>query len=274
MTKMDNEEKTKLRVLRFLQNAPASSMAAGHKDSRLLSSDRRGTISVSRRVCDRLLRDGLAVCEAEGLIAISVEGKKYLKRALATTNPFLHQNADLNEMSLNPGAAPVLVDMSESPLSNLLRLKTRSGKSFLCRREFNAGEKLRADYTRGQLVPRIGMNWEQTPAGKKSCQGGMMELNETAIAARRRVNDALEAVGPELSGILIDVCCFLKALGIVESERGWPVRSAKIVLKTGLAALARHYEPVASRGDYPISQIFHWGTDGYRPALIGTADGR
>ena len=137
------------------------------------------------------------------------------------------------------GLARVTMDDSESPLAWLARRKGRDGRTLISAEQFVSGERLRADFTRGNLTPRITSNWG-APTGC-SGGGGAGEMTDLVVAARQRVQLALEACGPEFSGILLDVCCFLRGLEDVERERGWPLRSAKVVLQLALDRLARHY---------------------------------
>jgi len=97
-------------------------------------------------------------------------------------------------------------------------------------------------------------------------------VRDSVIAARERVRRALSAVGPDLAGVLIDVCCHLKGLEASEKASGWPQRSGKVILRIALGQLARHYGIAGARADAeylndrPV-RIRHWGTGDYRPQI-------
>jgi len=156
---------------------------------------------------------------------------------------FRAQHLDLatREIATETGAISVLVNDSESPLAWLARRKGRDGRGMISPNQFIAGEKLRADFTRGHLSPRVTSDWSAPTGRSRTAGNGAGEMTDLVIASRQRVRLAMEACGPEFSGLLMDVCCFLRGLEEVERERGWPLRSAKIVLQLGLDRLARHY---------------------------------
>ena len=154
------------------------------------------------------------------------------------------QHLDLAEREImtETGMASVTVNDGESPLAWLARRKGRDGQTLISPMQFLAGERLRSDFTRASLSPRVTSSWEapisRGTGGRGSGAGGM---TDAAIAAHQRMQLALKECGPEFSGLLMDVCCFLKRLEEVEQVRGWPARSAKVVLQLALEKLARHY---------------------------------
>ncbi|MFZ5740195.1 hypothetical protein BJ123_106116 [Rhodopseudomonas thermotolerans] len=166
----------------------------------------------------------------------------------AEVDSFRASHLDLTEREIMTadGLARVTIDDSESPLAWLARRKGRDGRALISAEQFVAGERLRADFTRGNLTPRVTSNWG-APTGRAG-GGGAGEMTDVVVAARQRVQLALDACGPEFSGILLDVCCFLRGLEDVERERGWPSRSAKVVLQLALDRLARHYGLAAHGG--------------------------
>lgn len=138
-------------------------------------------------------------------------------------------------------AAPPQVDApgfnpAESPLVWLARRQGKDGRTLVDAAQLQAGERLRADFTRANLTPRVTSRWSEV-----SGAGTPEAFTDMVLAAKLRVARALTAVGPELSGVLLDVCCFLKGLETVERERGWPARTAKVVLCLALDRLAAHY---------------------------------
>lgn len=166
-------------------------------------------------------------------------------------------------------------NVAESPLSWLFHRRDGDGNPLISEAQFNAGEKLRADFWFAQMSPNVTQSWSPSATaggGRRSAPGTGVVLADNVIAARERVRRALAAVGPELSGILIDVCCLLHGLEDAERRAGWPQRSGKIVLGVALSALARHYgystpEPAMARAP----RVRHWGADDYRPSLDGGA---
>ena len=121
---------------------------------------------------------------------------------------------------------------AESPIAWLFTRRDQNGNPLINEAEFNAGERLRADFWRAQMTPNITQSWSAiaSTGGRRGAPGAGVDLADNIAAAQERVRRALAAVGPELSGILIDVCCHLKGLEEIEKQSRWPQRSAKIVL--------------------------------------------
>ena len=90
------------------------------------------------------------------------------------------------------------------------------------------------------------------------------------VSARQRVVRALDFVGPEFAGLLVDVCGFGKGLELVELERGWPARSGKVALVLALTHLCRAYGISSeARGPDRSRGVRHWGVEDFRPLLTG-----
>jgi hypothetical protein len=165
-------------------------------------------------------------------------------------------------------------NLDESPLAWLKRRRGKDGAALISEPQLLAGERLRADFTFAQIAPRVTANWDPglgaCPGGRSGASGGAAEMSDNVLAARERVNRAPKAVGPELAGILIDVCCFLKGIEDAERSVGWPQRSGKVVLQIALSALARHYGIGEAREEgTTLPRSRHWGASDYRPSITG-----
>ncbi len=216
---------------------------------------------------------GLAVWDgaAKRKLALTDTGKARAARDAASggLNPFLAQHKPTVRRAADnsPDAAQVIHDQEESPIAWLATRKDGNGRPLISASALEAGERLRRDLTFAQILPRVTADWTANAAAR-GYSGETLHFSEMAIAARQRVEQALSAAGPEFAGLLVDVCGFLKGLELVETERGWPRRSAKVVLALALHQLCRHYGiaeqavgPERSRG------LRHWGAEDFRPAL-------
>ncbi|ADZ71374.1 DUF6456 domain-containing protein [Polymorphum gilvum] len=197
---------------------------------------------------ERLRAAGLVAGEPGGTVLLTDDGRTHLRRLLSGREDLrAQQQAQAVELvpdPVGPGRVHALVNLAESPLAWLARRRDRSGAPLIDPAAVEAGERLRADYTFAGLMPALAGGWRTEVGPGRHCRAGggaAGDLPDHVLAARDRVRAALDAAGPGLSGVLVDVCCLLKGLETVERERGWPARSAKVVLGLALGRLADHY---------------------------------
>lgn len=264
-----NNQRALVRLLRFIGAAPARVTERGdHLEIATGRADHPRRFD--RQLVEQGVSAGLLLLEGGSLCAEPATASSFLRRAMVKEHEeiFQEQHRLCNVVSIEIDGARHAVRRNDlsSPLSALLRLKDRDGSPFFPAGALEAGERLAADFHRGHLNPRITASWEPRVAQRSKGQGnGAQDISDTAMAARMRFSKAADAMGPELSGVAIDVCCFEKGLELVERERQWPVRSAKLMLRTALQALSRHYAPPKPAGRARDSH--HWGAEGYRPDL-------
>ena len=131
------------------------------------------------------------------------------------------------------GGRGVTVNLAESPLTWL------HARGHLSDMQFDAGERLRADWERALLAPSVTMRWDAV----RVRGGGETGLNPTErqIAAKARFDGAVAAAGPGLADVLWRVVCAGEALPEAERALAWPARSGKLVLKLALDRVAGFY---------------------------------
>lgn len=276
-----SERRICVRVLKVLGRGPAAlTLDAG--TARLAVGDGASgrELSLPVDVLERLFRDDLASHDkVRHRVSITDAGLAWLRRALAEGDAFTGQHRDLVRTTLPgsfAGGEAVTLDLRESPLGWLSSRRRPDGKAWVSRTQLAAGERLRADYTRAQMVARVTADWSRSiPLGRRRSgeSGGRSDLSDAALDARDRVRRALAAVGPELSGVLVDVCCELKRLEGIEKANGWPARSGKVALSLALDSLAAHYGLHEHAQGRSGGRIRHWGDDGYRPVVDGEEGG-
>ena len=133
-------------------------------------------------------------------------------------------------------ARSVTVNLAESPLGWL------RARGFVTERQYEAGETLRRDWELGGLAAQVTMNWDGAPMDRsalRSFKGGHPTVRQ--VAARRRVDAAIDDVGTGLSDLLWRLVCSGEGMREAETALGWPARTGRVVLAIALDRLADHY---------------------------------
>ena len=133
-------------------------------------------------------------------------------------------------------ARSVTVNLAESPLGWLF------SRGFVSPRQFEAGERMRSDWERAELAPKVTMVWDAAPIargrGGASAEG---DPRAAQIDARRRFDAAVECAGPGLADILWRIVCAGEGMREAETALGWPARAGKLVLSFALDRIAAFY---------------------------------
>lgn len=213
-----------------------------------------GSMHAPPSVVDALLVLDL-VRKRENKVTINSVGEAYIRRMkhpshikvegdLSQSSAYAGQHRLQGEKSVKEGIRTKIykTNIGETPLGWLLQRKGKDGKSMISREQFLAGERLREDFERSGIAPNVTLNYGAIirSQGGHHVQCGMNVADHT-IAAKKRLDNALEDVGPGLKDVLFRVCCHLEGLEVAEKNLGWPIRSGKVVLAIALSRLSCHY---------------------------------
>lgn len=280
MTSHKSHSKQYVRLLKLLMKAGREGLPVELGNSKAIATFKGRTYSFAEAVFSKATADNaITYIENAGnngkQISITDIGKiiarKLLHPELEFQNPqqeWVTSSKDEVGVKNVGGSSTFIRNLSESPLMRLYTRKDKNGQAYLTDEELAAGEKLRTDFERANLQPSVTANLQSFISGNSGGNIGNQyaAMTDFAIDNRAYVEKAVASLGPELSGIALDICCFLKGLELVERERRWPPRSAKLMLKTALSILARHYG-FSQNYSRAAGKIEHWGGDGYRPDI-------
>ncbi|MDP1914167.1 DUF6456 domain-containing protein [Brevundimonas sp.] len=130
-------------------------------------------------------------------------------------------------------------NLGQSAVDWLAQRKTADGRPWLTAAQVAAAARLGLDVGMATRGPSLTLRWDALPrAGGGSAV--RVEPGDPAMAAARRVEAALAACG--IARPMVDAICIrASALQVAERDLGLRRREGKILLQTGLAALAVHY---------------------------------
>ena len=204
-----------------------------------------GAVAAPAHVADGLMRRGLVETDGDRVVA-SAAGRALLARLDAAgrpeQTPYAAQHRPVAKRTFDRQAGTAqTVNLAESPLGRLARLKGRQGRPLLSPDQVTAGDRLRSDFERAGLAPRLTRGLDDAPSRTRRGPDRADAMTAAQLDARRRYEAAVAAMGPGLSDVAVRVCCFLEGLETAERTLAWPTRSGKLVLGFALDRLHDHY---------------------------------
>ena len=239
---------------RFVRGLLGGNIGQRHGNVYILADGHRAALSE----VSALIRAG-AIAGSESECHANAETVGWLKRARLDADAFAAQHRVTT--TAPDGTA---INLAESPLARL----AAGEAAFLERHHVEAGERIRRLVERAQLQPRLTMAYSASrTAGNR--QQAATDISDLAADARKSLAEIHRLLPRDCAGVVLDVCGLLKGLQEVERDRGWPRRSAKLVLRIGLEQLAQHYGLGPFAVGRPSRKPRIWLGDGARPDKFG-----
>lgn len=226
------------------------------------TNDTGGMIRLPAALARKLQSQGLVICDGQTIVP-QAAARAWLKREMAGGDGFSAQHRTLV-------ASPdgVQVNVGSDVLLRLGR-PDRNGEPFLEPHQLAAGERVAKWADRAHLRARVTMSYAaDRTAGRSGTRGSTADLGDMAMDARKQLAEMHRTLPRECAEVVLDVCVYEKGLQEIEAERGWPRRSAKLVLRIGLDLLAGYFglAPVAT-GEHS-RRPHRWHEAGARPTVF------
>lgn len=225
-------ERRKLGFVRMLLKSGSAQMGTGG----LFKAACAGRVaSLSEVECKKLASDGVLNLD-NGKITCRAETPGWVKRQLsAGEGAFAAQHR-----STKTDHDGRQINTNESPLARLT--VANKVNAYFEVHHIQAGERFRRLVERAALRKRVTMSYDANHTTSVGAPGqGGFDISDMAIDARKELDRICAKLPQDCAGVVFDVCGFEKGLQLVEAERGWPRRSAKLVLRIGLEQLAQYF---------------------------------
>jgi hypothetical protein len=239
--------------LRFIRALLSGAQATRENDSFVVAGIAMPARQVRDLVAAGVLHDNGVSCGATS------DARHWLKRAMLDEDAFAAQHRIEGR---NSEGTPL--NLAESPLARLA-IAGPDGAAFLSRHQVEAGERVRRFAERAQIQPRVTMSYSAAHTAGGAETNRRADLGDMAFEARRHLAELYRVLPRECAEVVLDVCGLLKGLQLVETERGWPRRSAKLVLRIALEQLAQHYGLASETVGMESRRAHAWLGESARP---------
>jgi len=192
----------------------------------------RGGCSLGISEVEKLVSGGILIVKGDKCFA-SDAAAAWLKRQLSDGDGFGEQHRQIEK-----SREGLCLNLCESAL-RILATKTKGRPAFLLPHHLAAANRIHALVMRTQMIQRTTMSYDPgRVGGKNSGSSVAFDLADSVVDAKKQLYQLLEMLPADCAGVVMDVCGFQKGLQLIEIERQWPRRSAKLILRIGLEQLA------------------------------------